>query len=65
MTKAQWKAIYDYCDEYGILTADLLRELRANGTISKGNRDEMLDELSGCPAKPTYEAMIEFLESNL
>ena len=65
MTKAQWKAIYDYCEEYDILTADLLKELRANGTISKGNRDEMLDELSGCPDKPTYDAMIKFLEDNL
>ena len=26
MTKAQWKAIYDYCEDNDITTKDLLRE---------------------------------------
>ena len=31
MTKAQWKAIYDYCEDNDITTKDLLRELRGAG----------------------------------
>ena len=62
MTKAQWKAIYDYCEEYGITKAQLLKELKANGTVE---RTAGLEDLGEYVNKNTYNAMIEFLEANL
>ena len=62
MTKAQWKAIYDYCEEYGISRATMLVELKANGTV---NRDTALEELGDYPEDNTYDSMINFLEENL
>lgn len=61
MTKAQWKAIYDYCEEYGIPKSALLKELKVNGTVS---RDTTLEELGDYPENSTYDAMIKFLEDN-
>lgn len=62
MTKAQWKAIYDYCEEYSIPKSALLKELKENGTVS---RDTTLEELGDYPESATYDAMIKFLEENL
>ena len=62
MSKAQWKAIYDYCEEYGISRYDMLKDLKANGTVS---RDTTLEELGDYTDGDTYDAMIRFLEENL
>ena len=62
MTKAQWKALYDYCDEYGCTRQELLRELVMNGTVERGTK---LEELGEYPNDTTYDAMINFLEGNL
>ena len=62
MTKAQWKAIYDYCNENSISRYDMLKELKANGTVS---HDTILEELDEYTDGDTYDAMIKFLEDNL
>ena len=62
MTKAQWKAIYDYCEEYSIPCSYLLKELKANGTVS---RDTTLEELGEYTEEPSYDSMIKFLEENV
>ena len=62
MTKAQWKAIYDYCETNIISKWDLLEELKQNGTI---DRSTNLDELGEYVNGNTYDDMMEFLERNL
>ena len=62
MTKAQWKALYDYCDEYGCTRQEVLRELTANGSVERGTR---LEDLGEYARDSSYDAMITFLEENL
>lgn len=62
MTKAQWKAIYDYCDELGYTRAELLQELKANGTVDEDTR---LENLGDCVKVKDYDTMLKFLEDNL
>ena len=63
MTKVQWRAIYDYCDEYGFDSLnDLLAVLRANGTVE---RDTTLSELGYYVNGKTYDDMYLFLEENI
>lgn len=62
MTKAQWKAIYDYCDFYGYERSEVLIALKRNGTVS---RDATIADLGEYTEKPTYDAMIKFLEENV
>ena len=62
MTKGQWKAVYDFCDEYGIPTSALLKTLKENGTVDRGTT---LDELGEYVNGHTYNDMINFLEENV
>lgn len=58
MNKAQWKAIYDFCEDYGRYCAsDLLKALKSNGTL---NFRDTLEDLARLPKNNTYEAMIDF-----
>ena len=62
MTKAQWKAVYDYCNEFDCTTHELLIELRENGTLGRG---ESWDDLGDCVEKKDYDTMLKFLEENI
>ena len=63
MNKAQWKAIYDFCEDYGCFFAsDLLKILKSNGTL---NFRDTFEDLARLPKNNTYEAMIDFLTENL
>lgn len=62
MNKAQWAAIYNYCEEYGCTKQEILRALVTNGTVERGTK---LEELGEYPSDYTYNAMINFLEENL
>lgn len=62
MTKAQWKAVYDYCRENCISKYELLAELKANGAV---DRKTLLEELSDYTDDSTYDAMKRFLEDNI
>ena len=63
MTKEQWRAVYDYCAEYGYdEPKDLLADLKANGTVDDSTSLKNLGEfVSG----KTYDDMFEFLGENL
>lgn len=62
MTKAEWKAVYDYCEEYNIPMSALLKELKGNGTIDRG---DTLEDLGMYVRHHTYDDMIKFLEESL
>ena len=62
MTKAQWKAVYDYCEANGCTKLEILKILKANGTIG---RDVSLDSLGNYVYGETYADMMEFLEANV
>ena len=62
MTKSEWAAVYTYCEEYGCTKAELLRELKNNGSIA---REDSLEDLGGYVREHTYDNMIRFLEDNI
>lgn len=63
MNKAQWKAIYDFCEDNGCYCAsDLLKALKSNGTL---NFRDTFEDLARLPKNNTYEAMIDFLNESL
>lgn len=62
MTRAQWKALTDYCTEFGYTRVEVLRELKANGTVDK---DTKLDDLGDCVTNKDYDSMLKFLEDNV
>ena len=62
MTKAQWKAVFDYCRENACTKYELLAELKANGTV---DRSTSLEDLSDYTDGNTYDAMKKFLEENI
>ena len=62
MTKAQWKAVYDYCEVCGITKWDILKTLKQNGAI---DRRDTLDDLGDYVAGETYAEMMKFLEENV
>jgi hypothetical protein len=62
MTKAEWRAVYDYCEYIGLTKAELLRELQNNGTIDRG---ATLEDIGDYVRSNTYDDMIRFLEENL
>lgn len=61
-TKAQWKAIYDFCDAIFYTPRELMAELRENGTIDKSTR---IEDLGDCVTKKDYDTMLEFLEAHI
>lgn len=62
MTKAQRRAVYDFCRENCITKDELLEELKANGTIASNAK---LDDLSDYVKDDTRKAMCQFLEENV
>ena len=62
MKKAQWAALYDFCEELGYTRAEVLAELKANGTVDKNTR---LEDLGEYTTDKTYDAMLKFLADNL
>ena len=62
MTKAQWKALYDFGRENGYTRFEILAELKGNGTVE---RSATLEELGDYVNGSTYAAMRKFLEDNL
>ena len=62
MTKAQWAALYDYADEVGYTLTEILKELKANGTVEENARYYDLGEYT---EDGSYDAMRTFLEANL
>ena len=62
MNKAQWKAVRDISEVYGCSTHDILKELKANGAVS---RDIKLENLDKCVTGDSYDDMFKFLEGNI
>ena len=62
MTKAQFKAVYDYCDAIGCSVRELLQELKVCGVIE---HDDKLEDLGEYVTGKDYETMLKFLEVNL
>lgn len=63
MNKAQWKAIYDFCEDYGYYNpSEILQSLKSNGVL---NFRDTMEDLARLPINSTYEAMIDFLNENL
>ena len=63
MNKAQWKAIYDFCEAYVYyIPSEILQSLKSNGVL---NFRDTMEDLARLPKNNTYEAMIDFLNENL
>ena len=62
MTRAQYKALHDYANEFGYTTREILKELKANGTVAP---DCKLDDLGDYVGKGDYATMFNFLADNL
>ena len=62
MTKAEWKAVYDYCEGNMLSRCELLKELKNNGTI---RREDSIEDLAEYVRQHTYDDMIRFLEDNI
>ena len=63
MNKAQWSAVYHFCDDCGYDSPrEVLAELKANGTVE---RNTQLVELGEYANGNTYDDMYKFLEENL
>jgi len=62
MTKAQWKAVYDFCNQYGFETPhELLKHLKRNGSVDIYDKLENLGEYA---IGESYDGMMEFLDVN-
>ena len=63
MTKEQWKAIYDFCQENAFeRPSEVLQTLKIEGSIE---RTDTLDDLGDYDESGTYDGMIKFLTENL
>lgn len=62
MTRGQYAAINDYCEEYGYTKKELLEELKANGTVERNTKLEDLGEYAN---GNDYDSMMQFLWDNL
>ena len=62
MSKAQWAAIYTFCEDNGITKWELLTVLKNNGTVDRSCK---LEELSEYVSGTGYEEMIKFLGDNV
>ena len=62
MTKAQWKAIYDYCEYNGIKPWELMKALKETGAIAYYVH---LEELGDYEPSGTYDGMMNFLENSI
>lgn len=62
MTKAQWKAVLDFCRENCISKNELLFELKQNGTVDRNAR---IEDLAGYTDGTSYNEMMRFLEKNV
>lgn len=62
MTKAQWAALYTFCEDAGYTRSEVLQELKNNGTVA---RDTRLEDLSDYVDGTSYDEMMKFLGDNL
>lgn len=63
MTKAQWKALYDFRDEMGYCgTYEVLTALKSAGAI---DRNDTLEDLGDYDESGSYDGMTNFLTENL
>ena len=62
MTKAEWKAINDYCEENMMSRYEVMKSLKQSGTIA---RDDCLEDLDRYLRDHTYDAMMSFLLENV
>lgn len=62
MTRAQWSAIDDYCEEFGYKKSEVLKELKANGAV---DADATIKDLGDYTRGKTYDDMMNFLMMNL
>ena len=62
MTKAEWKAVNDFCVYNMMSKYELAKELKNNGTIA---REGSLADLGRYVREHTYEDMMRFLEENV
>lgn len=62
MTRAEWKAINDYCEENMMSRYEVVKTLKQNGTIA---RDDCLEDIDRYIREHTYDAMMSFLLENV
>ncbi len=63
MNKAQWKAIREFCREYGFENSqELLQDLKGCGII---NSHDTVDDLGYYPNGKTYDDMYQWLQEGL
>lgn len=62
MNKAQWAALNDFCEENYCTRYDVLKALKANGTVDHSTK---LKELGRYADGNSYEDMYNFLGDNL
>ena len=62
MTKAQYKAVKDFCEDNGCTVKELLGVLKENGSIDRNTTTKDLGEYAG---GSNYESMLKFLEANV
>ena len=62
MNKAQWAAIYNFCEDMGYTRKELLEELKANGAVEQNAR---LEDLGYYADGTDYDDMVKFLTDNL
>ena len=62
MTRAEWKAINDYCEENMMSRYEVVKTLKRNGTIA---RDDCLEDIDRYIRDHTYDAMMSFLLENV
>lgn len=63
MNKAQKKAVYDFCKDYGYYdSSEVLQTLKAMNII---DQRDTFDDLGKYPNNSTYEGMMDFLTESL
>lgn len=62
MTKAQWAAVYTFCEDMGLTKWELLNALKNNGTVDRSCK---LEELSDYVSGTTYDEMMKWLGDNV
>ena len=62
MKEAQWKALSDYCKEFGYTKKEVVKQLKANRAIDGNAKAE---DLGSYVNGESYDEMLAFLSDNL
>ena len=62
MTKAEWKAVLDFCEENMMSRYELMKALKGIGAVA---RDDCIGDLGRYVRNHTYDGMMCFLMENV